>query len=87
MAFIAKNEGQAATPALRIASNKDTAFACHRQAALALLNSGSTQTWKAGQFLGGLVFSDKPPSEKQTVWLGKLLERAKLPPLAMEVGQ
>jgi hypothetical protein len=70
-----------------IASGKDTAFTCHRQAALALLNSGSDLTWRAGQFLGGLAFSDRPPSEKQAAWLGKLLERAHLPPLAMEEGQ
>jgi hypothetical protein len=59
-----------------------TTFSNHRQACLALLTSGTTLTRQAGQFLGGEAVSPAPLSEKQLAWLGKLLERAGLPPLA-----
>jgi hypothetical protein len=53
----------------------------YRQAALALLNSDSRLTRKAGQFLGQLVVDPSPLSEKQSAWLAKLLEQADLPPV------
>jgi hypothetical protein len=59
----------------------DTTFNDHRQACLALLTSGTALTRKAGQFLGGEAVSSSPLTEKQLAWLGKLLERAGLPPL------
>lgn len=58
------------------------AFTDHRDACLAVLNSGMPLTRKAGQFLGGEYASEAPLSEKQRDWLAKLLERANLPPLA-----
>lgn len=57
-------------------------FTDHRDACLAVLNSGIMLTRKAGQFLGGEYASETSLSEKQREWLGKLLERAGLPPLA-----
>ncbi|MEH3159827.1 MAG: hypothetical protein PGN08_13395 [Sphingomonas taxi] len=58
-----------------------TSFASSREAALALLNSGSAFTRKAGSFLGQLVVDPTPLSDKQADWLGKLLARAGFPPL------
>lgn len=60
----------------------DRPFTTHREAALALLNSTVRLTRKAGSFLGQLVADPSPLSEAQTDWLGKLLEKAGLPPLA-----
>ena len=57
-------------------------FTYHRAAALALLNSGMTMTRKAGSFLGQLVADAAPLTTAQRNWLGKLLDRASLPPLA-----
>jgi hypothetical protein len=58
-------------------------FPCHRDAALALLNSESRLTRKAGSFLGQYVVDPMPLSESQQSWLDTLLERASLPPLAV----
>lgn len=60
----------------------DGRFPNHRVAALALLNGNVRLTRKAGQFLGQLAVDATPLSEAQADWLGKLLERADLPPLA-----
>ncbi len=60
----------------------EPAFAKHRDAALALLNSGRSLTRKAGSFLGQLAVDTTPLTTAQVDWLGKLLERAGLPPLA-----
>ena len=57
-------------------------FTLHRAAALALLNSGMVLTRKAGSFLGQLVADATPMTAAQRDWLGKLLDRASLPPLA-----
>ena len=57
-------------------------FTHHRGAALALLNSGIALTRKAGSFLGQLVADATPMTAAQRDWLGKLLDRASLPPLA-----
>ena len=54
----------------------------HRQAALALLNGNHRLSRKAGQFLGQLAVDSTPMSEAQADWLGKLLDRAGLPPKA-----
>lgn len=54
----------------------------HRPAALALLNGTSRLSRNAGQFLGQLAVDPSPMSEAQAAWLGKLLDRAGLPPLA-----
>jgi hypothetical protein len=56
-------------------------FPNHRAAALALLNGNHRLTRKAGQFLGQLVVESTPLSEDQADWLGKLLDRAALPPV------
>ena len=57
-------------------------FTHHRAAALALLNSSMVLTRKAGSFLGQLVADAAPLTTAQRDWLGKLLDRASLPPLA-----
>lgn len=57
-------------------------FTHHRAAALAVLNSSITLTRKAGSFLGQLVADATPMTAAQSDWLGKLLDRASLPPLA-----
>ena len=57
-------------------------FPDHRAAALALLESTSRLSRKAGQFLGQLAVDPSPMSEAQANWLGKLLDRAGLPPMA-----
>ena len=57
-------------------------FADHRAAALTLLNGDNRLTLKAGRFLGQLAVDHSPLTPAQLDWLGKLLERAKLPPLA-----
>ncbi len=62
----------------------DAPFRNHRDAALALLNGKSRLSRKAGQFLGQLVVDPSPMSEAQADWLGKLLQKAGLPPLAGE---
>lgn len=57
-------------------------FSDHRAAALALLNGTSRLSRKAGQFLGQLAVDPSPMSKAQADWLGKLLDRAGLPPVA-----
>ena len=57
-------------------------FTNHRAAALALLCRDIRLSRKAGQFLGQLAVDPSPMSEAQTDWLGKLLDRASLPPFA-----
>jgi len=54
----------------------------HRAAALALLNSDTRLSRKAGSFLGQLVADPTPMTPAQADWLAKLLIRAALPPLA-----
>ena len=54
----------------------------HRAAALALLNGNHRLSRKAGQFLGQLAVDSSPMSEAQADWLGKLLDRAGLQPMA-----
>ena len=56
-------------------------FPDHRAAALALLNGGHRMTRGAGSFLGQLAVDPSPLTQKQSNWLAKLLDRAKLPPL------
>jgi hypothetical protein len=65
----------------------DEAFPDHRQAALALLNGNHCLSRKAGQFLGQIAVDFTPLSDPQSDWLGKLLDKHGLPPLAREVGQ
>lgn len=60
----------------------DRPFSDHRAAALALLNGNHRLSRKAGQFLGQLAVDSSPMSEAQADWLGKLLARASLPPMA-----
>lgn len=53
-----------------------------RAAALLQLTAhADTLTPKGGQFLGQIAVSENPLTEKQANWLGKMLERAGLPPL------
>ena len=59
----------------------DKSFHDRRQAALALLNGNHRLSRKAGQFLGQLAVDPTPMSDAQVDWLGKLLDRAGLPPL------
>lgn len=56
-------------------------FSDHRWAALALLIGNYRLTRKAGQFLGQLAVDSSRLSEAQTAWLGKLLDKYRLPPL------
>lgn len=59
-----------------------------KAAALALLTHDNPKlTYKAGQFLGGLMFSDAPLTEKQDRWLADLLSKHGLPPLADTGGE
>jgi hypothetical protein len=60
----------------------DQRFSDHRTAALALLNGHHRLTRKAGQFLGQLAVDPAPLTAAQTDWLGKMLKRVGLPPLA-----
>ena len=62
-------------------------FLDHRQAALALLNGNYRLTRKAGQFLGQLAVDSSTTSEAQAAWLGRLLDKHNLPPLAQGEGQ
>ena len=57
-------------------------FIDHRRAALALLTAGADLREKEGNFLGGIAYRADPMSEKQARWLGILLDRHGLPPLA-----
>ncbi|GAY19725.1 hypothetical protein [Sphingobium fuliginis] len=57
-------------------------FDHHRDAALALLNSGERLTRKAGSFLGQLAVDPTPMTPAQAEWLAKLLDRSGLPPVA-----
>lgn len=53
-----------------------------RAAALLLLTAhADTLTPKGGQFLGQIAVSENPLTDKQASWLGKMLQRAGLPPL------
>lgn len=61
-------------------------FQSPRDAALALLTGYSSLTRKAGSFLGQCVVDSTPLTPAQTSWLATLLERAELPPLAMEAA-
>lgn len=61
-------------------------FAQHRDAALALLQSSAPLTRKAGSFLGQCAVDATPLTAAQADWLGKLLDRAALPPLTKDVG-
>lgn len=56
-------------------------FTSHKEAALALLNSGTRLTRRSGSFLGQLVVDPTPMSDAQRDWLAKLLQRADLPAL------
>lgn len=47
----------------------DRPFPDHRSAALALLNSGTALSRKAGQFLGQIAVDSKELSEAQAGWL------------------
>lgn len=60
----------------------ERSFPTHRAAALALLSGDKRLTRKEGQFLGQLAADPTPLSHAQAAWLGKLLDRAGLPPLA-----
>ena len=60
----------------------EQSFTEQRAAALALLNGPGRYTRKAGQFLGQMAVDPSPMTEPQKDWLGKLLDRAGLPPLA-----
>lgn len=60
----------------------DQPYTHHRHAALALLNGDGRLTRSAGRFLGQIAVDPSPLSEAQSDWLAKLLNRAKLPPLA-----
>ena len=59
-----------------------TTFTNQRDAALALLNSGTRLTRKAGSFLGQLCCDSTPMTDAQESWLASLLERAELPPFS-----
>lgn len=56
-------------------------FSNQRVAALALLNGDHRLSRKAGSFLGQLAVDPTSPTAAQADWLGKLLDRAGLPPL------
>lgn len=60
----------------------DAPFTDPRAAALAVLNSRSRLTRRAGRFLGQVVADPAPLSEPQKAWLEQLLTRSGLPPLA-----
>jgi hypothetical protein len=57
-------------------------YSAPRDAALALLNSDTKLSRKAGSFLGQLVADPAPLSPAQFEWLANLLDRAGLPSLA-----
>lgn len=63
-----------------------TPFPSGQTAARALLKAAldneTTLNHRSGQFIGGLAFGDLDSlSEKQNHWIGKLLQKADLPPL------
>lgn len=62
------------------------AYTDHTKACFDCLASGVPLSRKAGQFLGGEMFADYPLSQKQRDWLGKLLVKCGLPPLADSEG-
>jgi hypothetical protein len=62
----------------------DKPFPTQRDAALALLHSGTQLTRKAGSFLGQCCCDSTPLTPAQSSWIATLLERAGLPPLAQE---
>lgn len=53
----------------------------HRWIALAILNSETRLSNKAGRFLGQIAVDPAPLSPKQAEWLAQLIERAGLPPM------
>ena len=61
-------------------------FTDHCEAARAILLPALQGDWslrhREGQFLGGLAFDANPLSDKQANWLGILLDKHGLPPLA-----
>lgn len=59
----------------------------HRSAALAVLNHPEAMlTYKSGQFLGGIAFSDRPLTDKQLGWLSALLAKHNLPSIDLDGG-
>jgi len=58
-----------------------------RDAALALLTSGTSLSRKAGSFLGQTVVDPTPLTPAQVDWLSGLLDRHGLPALAKEPSQ
>lgn len=60
-----------------------TGFTRYQHAARELITIAPLKR-KEGQFLGGLIFSEGPISEKQHHWLAVLLDRHGLPPLNPE---
>ncbi|MGJ3647082.1 hypothetical protein ACLB0R_01235 [Sphingomonas sp. GlSt437] len=53
-------------------------FSTHRDAALALLQSGTDLNRHCGGFLGQIAVDPSPLSERQAEWLCQLLTRAGL---------
>lgn len=64
-----------------------TTYPTPQAAALALLQSGTRMSRKAGSFCGQTVVDDTPLTPAQRDWLDTLLDRAGLPPIAGEVGR
>ncbi len=60
-----------------------TSFSRYQHAARELINVAKLRP-KEGQFVGGLLFSDGPISDRQRNWLAILLDRHGLPPLSAE---
>ena len=59
-------------------------FQTPRDAALALLSSGTRLSRNAGSFLGQCAVDPMPLTAAQAEWLATLLDRAGLPPLGGE---
>lgn len=57
-------------------------FTSPQEAARALIVSGYPLNRRSGQFVGGTIYDETPPTEKQLKWLADLLRKAGLPPLA-----
>lgn len=77
--------GKAASPILPDVEARE-AYTDHAKACFDCLASRVPLSRKAGQFLGGEMFADYPLSPKQRDWLGKLLVKCGLPPLAESEG-
>jgi hypothetical protein len=60
-----------------------TGFTRYQHAARELISIAKLKP-KEGQFLGGLLFSEGPISDRQRNWLAILLDRHGLPPLTQE---